>query len=46
VLQYNTVIETVPGVFLAGPMGKGRHVYLEVPESDKVVPQVSFGAPA
>jgi LemA protein len=46
VLQYNTVIETVPGVFLAGPMGKTRHVYLEVPEEDKVVPQVSFGATA
>jgi LemA protein len=46
VLQYNTTIETVPGMFLAGPMGKTRHVYLEVPESDKAVPQVSFGATA
>jgi LemA protein len=46
VLQYNTTIETVPGMFLAGPMGKARHVYLEVPESDKAVPQVSFGATA
>ena len=46
VLQYNTVIETVPGVVLAGPMNKTRHIYLEVPEEDKVVPQVSFGATA
>jgi len=46
VLQYNTTIETVPGVFLANPMGKSRHVYLEVPEEEKAVPQVSFGATA
>jgi LemA protein len=46
VLQYNTVITTVPGVFFAGPMGKTKHVYLEVPEEEKAVPQVSFGAQA
>jgi LemA protein len=46
VLQFNTVIATVPGVLLAGPMGKTKHVYLEVPEADKEVPQVSFGATA
>jgi len=43
VLQFNTVITTVPGVFFAGPMGKTKHVYLEVPEADKEVPAVSFG---
>ena len=42
VLQYNNAIETVPGVFLAGPMGKSKHVYLETPEEEKAVPQVSF----
>lgn len=46
VLQFNTVITTVPGNFFAGPMGKTKHVYLEVPEEEKAVPQVSFGAPA
>jgi len=44
VLQFNTVITTVPGVFFAGPMGKTKHVYLEVPEADKELPTVSFGA--
>ncbi len=46
VLQFNTVITTVPGTFFAGPMGKTKHVYLEVPEEEKAVPQVSFGAQA
>lgn len=46
VLQFNTVITTVPGNFFAGPMGKTKHVYLEVPEEEKAVPQVSFGAQA
>jgi LemA protein len=46
VLQFNTVITTIPGNFFAGPMGKTKHVYLEVPESDKELPQVSFGATA
>jgi LemA protein len=44
VLQFNTVITTIPGVFFAGPMAKTKHVYLEVPEADKELPQVSFGA--
>ena len=44
VLQFNTVITTIPGNFFAGPMGKTKHVYLEVPEADKELPQVSFGA--
>ncbi len=46
VLQFNTVITTVPGTFFAGPMGKTKHVYLETPEEEKAVPQVSFGAQA
>jgi len=44
VLQFNTVITTIPGNFFAGPMGKTKHVYLEVPEADKELPEVSFGA--
>jgi LemA protein len=44
VLQYNNAIETVPGVFLAGPMGKKEHVFLEIPEEDRVTPQVSFSS--
>lgn len=43
VLQYNNAIETVPGVFLAGPMGKSEHVFLEIPETEREVPQVAFG---
>lgn len=42
VLQFNNAIETVPGVFLAGPMGKKEHVFLEIPEQDRETPQVSF----
>jgi len=43
VLQYNNAIETVPGVFLAGPMGKREGVYLETPAAERNPPQVSFG---
>ena len=43
VLQYNNAIETVPGVLLAGPMGKTEHVFLEIPETQREAPQVSFG---
>ena len=46
VLQFNTVITTIPGNFFAGPMGKTKHVYLEVPESEKEVPTVSFAPQA
>ncbi len=42
VLQYNNAIETVPGVLLAGPMGKKEHVFLEIPDQDRETPQVSF----
>jgi LemA protein len=44
VLQFNTIITTIPGNVFAGPMGKSKHVYLEVPESEKAVPRISFGA--
>lgn len=42
VLQFNNAIETVPGVFLAGPMGKKEHVFLEIPETERANPTVSF----
>ncbi len=42
VLQFNNAIETVPGVFLAGPMNKKEAVFLEIPEAERAVPQVSF----
>jgi LemA protein len=44
VLQYNNAIETIPGVLLAGPMGKTEQVFLEIPETEREVPQVSFNA--
>ena len=44
VLQYNNAIETIPGVLLAGPMGKKEQVYLEIPETERQAPQVAFGA--
>jgi LemA protein len=43
VLQYNNVIETVPGMWLAGPMGKEEQVFLEIPGTEREVPAVSFG---
>lgn len=42
VLQYNNAIETLPGVLLAGPMGKKQHVFLEIPETERQAPKVSF----
>ena len=46
VLQYNNAIETVPGVLLAGPMNKKEQVYLEIPETEREAPQVSFSGEA
>jgi LemA protein len=43
ILQYNNVIETIPGMWLAGPMGKKEQVFLEIPETERQVPSVSFG---
>lgn len=42
VLQYNNAIETVPGMWLAGPMGKNEQVFLEIPETERAMPAVSF----
>ncbi len=42
VLQYNNAIETIPGVLLARPMGKKEMVFLEIPETEREAPQVSF----
>jgi LemA protein len=44
VLQYNNAIQTVPGVFFAGPMNKKQQVYLEIPETERQAPTVSFSA--
>jgi LemA protein len=46
VLQYNNAIETIPGNLLAGPMGKKEQVFLEIPETERQAPQVSFTAPS
>ncbi len=43
VLQFNNAVQTVPGVFIAGPMGKTPQVMLETPETERAVPKVSFG---
>ncbi len=42
VLQFNNAIQTVPGVFIAGPMGKTPQVVLETPATERAVPKVSF----
>src|SRR5690554_289881 len=44
VLQFNNAITTVPGVFLAGPMGKKPQVFLEIPETERQAPSVSFAS--
>lgn len=46
VLQFNNAIQTVPGNFFAGPMNKKPHVFLEIPEENRAVPQVSFSNPS
>jgi len=42
VLQFNNAIETIPGLFFAGPMNKKAQIYLEIPETERSAPQVSF----
>ncbi len=44
VLQYNTAIETVPGIWFAGPMNKKEQKYLEIPETERTAPEVSFNS--
>lgn len=43
VLMYNNAISTFPGMLFAGPMNKEPQVYLEIPETEREVPAVSFG---
>jgi LemA protein len=40
VLDFNNVITTIPGIWFAG--GRGKHDFLEIPEEQRVVPQVKF----
>ncbi len=42
VLQFNNAVQTVPGVFLAGPMGKTPQEVLEIPTEERSVPKVAF----
>lgn len=42
VLQYNNAIETFPGSVFAGAMNKKEQVYLEIPETERQAPKVSF----
>ena len=44
VLQFNNAIQTVPGTFVAGPMGKTPQVMLATPAGEREVPRVSFGS--
>src|SRR5215212_7335809 len=42
VLTYNTAIQTVPGVFFAGPFGFSRKEFFEVEGEAREAPRVSF----
>jgi LemA protein len=42
VLEYNNAVTTVPGLLLAGPMGKRVKPMFEATPGDRVVPSVSF----
>ncbi len=42
VLSFNNSITTIPGVFLANPMGKTKKSMFEASEGDRAVPQVAF----
>lgn len=42
VLEYNNVITTIPGSFLARPMGKGSKPMFAAPEAERAVPKVQF----
>lgn len=43
VLRYNDAIQTIPGVLLAPGMGKRPHVYLEVDDATRAVPDARVG---
>ncbi len=40
VLQFNNMITTIPGVWFAG--GRGKHEFLEAPETAREAPKVEF----
>jgi len=42
VLTYNTAIQTVPGVFVAGPFGFSRKEFFEVEDEAREAPRVAF----
>ena len=42
VLTYNTAIQTVPGVVVAGPFGFSRREFFEVEEGAREAPRVAF----
>ena len=42
VLLYNNLIETIPGKWFAGPMGKKTREMLQIPEASREVPKVKF----
>jgi LemA protein len=42
VLTYNTAIQTVPGVFFAGPFGFTRKEFFEVEDQAREAPRVAF----
>jgi LemA protein len=42
VLTYNTAIQTVPGVFFAGPFGFSRKEFFEVEDEAREAPRVAF----
>lgn len=44
VLQFNNAIQTIPGLFFAAPMNKKAQIHLEIPETERSAPQVSFGS--
>jgi len=42
VLSYNNLVETIPGKWFAGFMGKKVREMLQIPEASREVPQVKF----
>ena len=41
-LTYNTAIQTVPGVFFAGPFGFSKKDFFEVEDQAREAPRVAF----
>ncbi len=42
VLEFNNAITTIPGSFLAGPMGKSVKPMFQAADNERIVPQVQF----